>query len=241
MTHLFYAVVGLGNTNRQALRTSPVIQHGWSARPSAGNVLLARVRLALTLTPWVAAASESSSGRWSDAPCSRWRRRRRSSVPRSPPPQIMRPEIIDVGLLRQLLDFFCPNVSGSRFGVCAAREHEIGDRLTWPSPFLAVPCASIGGIFSGQLVFMVRPDLTNDGNGHGCERDEIRALVDGRLPPFADLKRLDPLDAAYAPPAPVGHYDFAPGQEMQHDTSPHRVSIGGVEQGRARVAAGPAT
>lgn len=31
------------------------------------------------------------------------------------------------------------------------------------------------------------------------------------------------------PPAPVGHYDFAPGQEMQHDTSPHRAPIGGVE------------
>ena len=34
----------------------------------------------------------------------------------------------------------------------------------------------------------------------------------------------------YEPPAPVGHYDFAPAQEMQHDTSPHRAPIGGVEQ-----------
>ena len=34
----------------------------------------------------------------------------------------------------------------------------------------------------------------------------------------------------HTPPAPAGHYDFAPGQEMQHDTSPHRASIGGVEQ-----------
>ena len=34
----------------------------------------------------------------------------------------------------------------------------------------------------------------------------------------------------HAPPAPVGHYDFAPGQEMQHDTSPHRASIAGIEQ-----------
>jgi hypothetical protein len=30
------------------------------------------------------------------------------------------------------------------------------------------------------------------------------------------------------PPARVGHYDFAPGQEMQHDTSPHRLRIGGI-------------
>ena len=33
----------------------------------------------------------------------------------------------------------------------------------------------------------------------------------------------------HAPPAPVGHYDFAPGQEMQYDTSPHRAPIAGVE------------
>jgi transposase len=34
----------------------------------------------------------------------------------------------------------------------------------------------------------------------------------------------------HAPKRPVGHYDFPMGQEMQHDTSPHRASIGGVEQ-----------
>jgi hypothetical protein len=34
----------------------------------------------------------------------------------------------------------------------------------------------------------------------------------------------------HAPPAPVGHYDFPPGQEMQHDTSPHRATIAGVVQ-----------
>jgi hypothetical protein len=33
----------------------------------------------------------------------------------------------------------------------------------------------------------------------------------------------------HAPKAPVGHYDFAMGQEMQHDTSPHRAPIGGLE------------
>ena len=33
----------------------------------------------------------------------------------------------------------------------------------------------------------------------------------------------------HAPKPPVGHYDFAMGQEMQHDTSPHRAPIGGVE------------
>jgi hypothetical protein len=34
----------------------------------------------------------------------------------------------------------------------------------------------------------------------------------------------------HAPPTPAGHYDFSPGQEMQHDTSPHRASIAGIEQ-----------
>lgn len=33
----------------------------------------------------------------------------------------------------------------------------------------------------------------------------------------------------HEPPAPVGHYDFQPAQEMQHDTSPHRAPIGGTE------------
>jgi hypothetical protein len=34
----------------------------------------------------------------------------------------------------------------------------------------------------------------------------------------------------HEPPSPVGHYDFAMGQEMQHDTFQHRASIGGAEQ-----------
>ena len=32
----------------------------------------------------------------------------------------------------------------------------------------------------------------------------------------------------HAPKPPAGHYEFAPGQEMQHDTSPHPAEIGGV-------------
>jgi predicted transcriptional regulator len=31
----------------------------------------------------------------------------------------------------------------------------------------------------------------------------------------------------YERPAPAGHYDFAPGKEMQHDTSPHYAEIAG--------------
>jgi transposase len=38
-----------------------------------------------------------------------------------------------------------------------------------------------------------------------------------------------------APPQPVGRYDFAPGQEMQHDTSPHPLPLGGTSR-RAQIA-----
>lgn len=34
----------------------------------------------------------------------------------------------------------------------------------------------------------------------------------------------------HEPPTPVGRYEFAPGKEMQHDTSPHRAHIGGAER-----------
>ena len=41
----------------------------------------------------------------------------------------------------------------------------------------------------------------------------------------------------YAPPAPAGQYDFAPGQEMQHDTSPHDLELGGKKR-RVQTASG---
>jgi hypothetical protein len=31
----------------------------------------------------------------------------------------------------------------------------------------------------------------------------------------------------HPPPQPSGHYDFKPGEEMQHDTSPHQADLGG--------------
>jgi len=34
----------------------------------------------------------------------------------------------------------------------------------------------------------------------------------------------------YSPPLPDGQYEFEPGQEMQHDTSPHIAKIGGKER-----------
>jgi transposase len=34
----------------------------------------------------------------------------------------------------------------------------------------------------------------------------------------------------YAPPTPAGQYDFAPGEEIQHDTSPHDLELGGKKR-----------
>ena len=34
----------------------------------------------------------------------------------------------------------------------------------------------------------------------------------------------------YTPPVPAGRYEFAPGEEMQHDTSPHEVELGGKKR-----------
>jgi hypothetical protein len=34
----------------------------------------------------------------------------------------------------------------------------------------------------------------------------------------------------HAPPRPAGQYHFAPGEEMQHDTSPHDVTLGGTRR-----------
>lgn len=35
----------------------------------------------------------------------------------------------------------------------------------------------------------------------------------------------------HEPPTPVGRYEFGPGEEMQHDTSPHEAPIGGRRRG----------
>jgi transposase len=40
----------------------------------------------------------------------------------------------------------------------------------------------------------------------------------------------------YEPPQPAGHYDFAPGTEMQHDTSPHEAVVAGRRVGAQTAA-----
>jgi hypothetical protein len=35
------------------------------------------------------------------------------------------------------------------------------------------------------------------------------------------------MESAILPPTPAGQYAFAPGEEVQHDTSPHELELGG--------------
>ncbi len=58
---------------------------------------------------------------------------------------------------------------------------------------------------------------------------ELRRERQGQEVPYSTLTRWV-RQAQLREPAPVrvGHYVFAPGQEMQHDTSPHRVVLGGT-------------
>ena len=55
----------------------------------------------------------------------------------------------------------------------------------------------------------------------------VRELLadDGLDVPYSTLTRWVREAGLRAPPRRAGEYDFAPGQEMQHDTSPHRVTL----------------
>ena len=57
----------------------------------------------------------------------------------------------------------------------------------------------------------------------------IRELLaeEGRTVSYSTLTRWLREAKLRAPPVRAGEYLFAPGEEMQHDTSPHRVTIGG--------------
>src|SRR5260370_12519233 len=43
----------------------------------------------------------------------------------------------------------------------------------------------------------------------------------------------------YAPPTPAGRYDFAAGEEMQHDTSPHELELAGKKRKAQTASAVP--
>jgi transposase len=79
------------------------------------------------------------------------------------------------------------------------------------------------------------------------ELDEIRrlyGLCGGNLVRVQEMLQAGGVEVPYStvtafcrrhgvgvtPPRPVGRYEFAPGEEMQHDTSPHTVVVGGARR-----------
>lgn len=56
--------------------------------------------------------------------------------------------------------------------------------------------------------------------------------IDNEKPPLLSYQALTAYcrrrGIGYEPKRPAGQYHFGPGEEMQHDTSPHRVRLGGV-------------
>ena len=66
--------------------------------------------------------------------------------------------------------------------------------------------------------------------GISCEsmRSWWRAARGLRVPSFRAFSRRHRI--GYAPPTPAGQYAFAPGEEVQHDTSPHELELGGKKR-----------
>ena len=63
--------------------------------------------------------------------------------------------------------------------------------------------------------------------GNAVRMAQILADEQGSTPPYSTLTRWVRQAELRAAPKRSGEYHFAPGQEMQHDTSPHKVTIDG--------------
>jgi transposase len=63
--------------------------------------------------------------------------------------------------------------------------------------------------------------------GNAVRMAQILQDEDGKTLPYSTLTRWVREAELRAAPQRSGEYHFAPGQEMQHDTSPHRLTIGG--------------
>ena len=63
--------------------------------------------------------------------------------------------------------------------------------------------------------------------GNAVRIAQILADEDGSAPPYSTLTRWVRQAELRAAPRRSGEYHFTPGEEMQHDTSPHRVTIAG--------------
>ncbi|MBF0260582.1 MAG: IS21 family transposase [Magnetococcales bacterium] len=73
------------------------------------------------------------------------------------------------------------------------------------------------------------PELYRHCRGNAVRIQEVLHLEHGLEVPYSTLTRLIRQESLRKQPQRVGEYHFAPGEEMQHDTSPHRVMLGGTQ------------
>jgi transposase len=71
------------------------------------------------------------------------------------------------------------------------------------------------------------PELYCESRGNVVRMQELLRERHGLEVPYSTLTYWVRRRQLRAPPQRVGRYDFAPGEEMQHDTSPHRLSLAG--------------
>jgi hypothetical protein len=81
-----------------------------------------------------------------------------------------------------------------------------------------------------QAIAKLLPDLYRDCKGNAVRIGEILKDTHGIAIPYSTLTRLirEHTDLR-TPKKRSGIYTFGPGEEMQHDTSPHRLTLGGKQ------------
>lgn len=70
-------------------------------------------------------------------------------------------------------------------------------------------------------------DVYARAQGNAVRMAQLLEDEDGRSPPYSTLTRWVREAELRRAPQRAGRYHFAPGEEMQHDTSPHRVTVAG--------------
>lgn len=78
-----------------------------------------------------------------------------------------------------------------------------------------------------QPVAALLPDIYRQCQGNAVRMREILQNEHGQGVPYSTLTRLIRQESLRESRQRIGQYLFAPGEEMQHDTSPHRVVLAG--------------
>jgi transposase len=94
---------------------------------------------------------------------------------------------------------------------------------TGPTPARRAP-ASAG---PSPAIASMLPTLYCESQGNVVRMQQLLAERHDQTIPYSTLTYWVRQAELGAPPVRVGHYNFAPGEEMQHDTSPHRLELEG--------------